>query len=192
MYESLFNYISLYSTESLSETEKELIKSIWEPKRLKKHQFFLEENKVCTYTGFILKGALRQYRVDNVGVEHIIQLAIENWWVADRDSFFNRTPSKYYIDAWETTQLLIMHRDNLDAFLKIPAVKEMFWEMNQKNHIASQKRLDDAMNLSAAGKYHNFQDQYPELIQRFPQHQIASYLGIAKETLSRLRRPSAK
>jgi len=192
MYDQLFNYITLYAKESLSENEKELITTLWEPKKLKKRQFFLDEHKVCIYTGFILKGALRQYSVDDAGAEHIIQLAIENWWVADRDSFFNRTPSRYYIDAWEDSQLLIMHRDNLDAFLKIPAVKEMFWEMNQKNHIASQKRLDDAMNLSAAGKYKNFQEKYPDLLQRFPQHQIASYLGITKETLSRLRKPAGK
>jgi len=192
MYDHLFDYIALYSGEKLSEAEKEIVRTVWEPRRLKKRQFFAEENKVCQYTGFVVKGALRQYSVDDAGAEHILQLAIENWWVVERDSFFNRIPSKYYIDAWEDCQLLVMHRDNLDTFLKIPAVKTMFWEMNQKNQIASQKRLADAITVSASKKYENFQQQYPEFLQRFPQHLIASYLGITKETLSRLRNPARK
>jgi len=190
MYDPLFDYINRYSKQTLSASEKELLASAWEPKRLRKKQYFLEEGKICLHTGFILKGATRQYSVDESGIEHILQFALENWWVVDRDSYLNHTPAKYYIDAWEDTDLLILPRTKLDLILTIPAVNAMFWHMSQNNHIASQKRLDDAISLSAVKRYENFQQQYPEIIQRFPLHQIASYLGIAKETLSRIRKQS--
>ena len=192
MYEQLFEYIERYGKAALTEDEKDIIKSAMEPKKLRKRQYFLEEGKVCVYTGFILKGAFRQFSVDDSGMEHILQLAIENWWVVDRDSYINRTPSKYYIEAWEDTELLVLPRPQLDVILKIPAIQSMFWQMSENNHIASQKRLDDTISLNAVKRYENFQRLYPQIVQRFPLHQIASYLGIARETLSRIRRQSPR
>lgn len=188
MYAPLFNYIERYGKATLTEDEKGIIKSAMEPKRLRKKQYFLEEGKICQYTGFILKGALRQFSVDDTGMEHILQLAIENWWVVDRDSYHNETPSRYFIEAWEDADLLVLPRPKLDVILQIPAVRSMFWQMSQNNQIASQKRLEDTISLSAIKRYENFQRLYPEIVQRFPQHQIASYLGIARETLSRARK----
>lgn len=192
MYEPLFDYINLYSQQVLTEEEKEIIASVWELKKLRRKQYFLEEGKVCMYTGFVLKGALRQYSVDDDGVEHILQLAIESWWVVDRNSYMNQTPSRYFIEAWEDVEMLVLHRTKLDTILRIPAVNQMFWQMSENNHIASQKRLDDTISLNAVKRYENFQQLYPEIVQRFPQHQIASYLGIARETLSRIRRQSSR
>lgn len=188
MYEPLFEYIERYGKTSLTDNEKDIIKSAMEFKKLRKRQYFLEEGKICQYTGFILKGALRQYSVDDSGVEHILQLTIENWWVVDRNSYMHQTPSKYFIEAWEDTDLLVLPRPRLDLLLEIPAIQSMFWQMSENNHIASQKRLDDTISLSAVKRYENFQRLYPEIVQRFPQHQIASYLGIARETLSRIRK----
>ena len=189
MYEPLFDYIRRYGKEALTNEEETIIESAFEFKKLRKRQYFLEEGKVCTHTGFVLKGALRQFSVDDTGAEHILQLVIENWWVVDRESFHNQTPSKYFIEAWEDVELLVFHRTRLDEILKIPAINAMFWHMSQNNHIASQKRVEDTITLSAVKRYENFQQHYPEIVQRFPQHQIASYLGIARETLSRARKP---
>lgn len=190
MYEPLFEYIERYSNSNLSVEEKEKIQSLLLPKKLRKKQYFLEEGNVCPYTGFILKGATRQFSVDSHGIEYILQLAVENWWIVDRQSFINQTPSKYYIEAWENTELLILPRPNLDAFLEIPSVKDMFWKMSENNHIASQKRVDDAISLSALERYESFVTHHADMIQRFPLHQIASYLGISRETLSRIRKQS--
>ncbi|GGG59234.1 Crp/Fnr family transcriptional regulator [Epilithonimonas arachidiradicis] len=190
MYEPLFDYIERYSNSSLSSEEKEKIQSLLLPKKLRKKQYFLEEGNVCPYTGFVLKGAMRQFSVDSHGIEYILQLALENWWIVDRQSFMNQTPSKYYIEAWENTELLILPRPNLDAFLEIPSVRDMFWKMSENNHIASQKRVDDAISLSALERYESFVQLHPDMIQRFPLHQIASYLGISRETLSRIRKQS--
>lgn len=190
MHEPLFDYIERYSKSSLSSEEKTSIQSLLLHKKLRKKQYFLEEGNTCLYTGFILNGAVRMFSVDSHGIEYILQLAVENWWVVDRQSYINQTPSKYYIEAWENTELLLLPRANLDPFLKIPAIKEMFWKMSENNHIASQKRVDDAISLSALERYESFVRLHPEMIQRFPLHQIASYLGISRETLSRIRKQS--
>ncbi|WP_415326861.1 Crp/Fnr family transcriptional regulator [Chryseobacterium sp. MMS23-Vi53] len=190
MYEPLFDYIERYSNSSLSAEEKEKIQSLLLPKKLRKKQYFLEEGNICSYTGFILKGAMRQFSVDSHGIEYILQLALENWWIVDRQSFMNQIPSKYYIEAWENTELLVLPRPNLDAFLEIPSVRDMFWKMSENNHIASQKRVNDAISLSALERYESFVQLHPDMIQRFPLHQIASYLGISRETLSRIRKQS--
>ncbi|UPK68843.1 Crp/Fnr family transcriptional regulator [Chitinophaga filiformis] len=192
MHEPLFDYIERYARASITDDEKDIIRSSFEPKRLRKKQYFVEEGKICQYTGFIVKGAFRQYSVDDTGMEHILQLAIENWWVVDRQSYINQTPSSYFIEAWEDATLLILPRAKLDVILEIPVIQSMFWQMSENNHIAFQKRVDDTISLNAVKRYENFERLYPEIVQRFPQHQIASYLGIARETLSRIRRPSSR
>lgn len=190
MYEPLFDYIERYGKMALSDKEKAIVQAAMEPKKLRKRQYFLEEGNTSLYTGFVIKGALRQFSVDDSGMEHILQLAIENWWVVDRDSYLNKTPSRYFIEAWEDTELLVLPRQKLETILEIPVIKEMFWHMSQNNHIASQKRLDDSISLNAVKRYENFTLLYPQIVQRFPLHQIASYLGIARETLSRIRKQS--
>jgi len=187
MYEPLFDYIRRNSQTPLNADNIALITRSFIPKSLKRKEFSLEQGAVCQYTGFILKGAMRQYSIDSGGAEHIIQLAIENWWMVDRESFLMKTPSVYNIDAWEDTELLILHLDDLQRILDIPAIKEMFWQMNQSNFIASQKRLNHSITLPAMERYEELLKKYPEFVQRFPQHTIASYLGVSKETLSRVK-----
>src|SRR5438477_12961987 len=110
MHEPLFQYIKLHSKTTLTEEEVERIKNVFVPKKIRKRQYFLQEGEVCKYSGFIVKGAMRQYSVDDKGIEHIVRLFIENWWVADRESYIMLTPSAYNIDAWEETNLLLFTR----------------------------------------------------------------------------------
>ncbi len=152
-------------------------------KKLRKRQFFLEEGKICQYTGFILKGATRQYSVDDNGVDHILQLCIENWWVVDRQSYIKQIPSKYFIEAWDDTELLILPRPNLNIILELPVIKTMFWQMSENNHIASQKRLDDTLSLNAEKRYENFLRLYPENCTTIPSTSDRFLPGITKETL---------
>jgi CRP-like cAMP-binding protein len=143
---------------------------------------------VCKYSAFIVKGAMRQYTVDDKGVEHFVRLSIENWWVNDRESYLMLTPSIYNIDAWEDTEMLLLTRDNfLEHLSSIPAINEMAKNLDERYFIASQKRLNASISFSAEKRYAEFVKAYPELLNRFPLHIIASYLGITKETLSRIR-----
>ena len=101
MHDALIAYIKNHSTTPLTETDIEVIKDVFIPKRIRKRQYFLQEGEVCKYAAFIVKGAMRQYNIDDKGVEHVVNLFIENWWVCDIESYIKLTPSKYCIDAWE-------------------------------------------------------------------------------------------
>ena len=193
MYDSLIKYFNSYTTTLLNESEIELIESVFQSKKFRKRQYFLQEGDVCKYTAFIVKGAMRQYTVDDKGEEHITRLSIENWWVNDRESLMKQIPSIYFIDAWEDTDtLLVTKAAFLELVVRVPALSEWMRNIDVNFAIASQRRLNAAISLSAEERYHDLQKNYPEFLQRFPQHIIASYLGITRESLSRIRSQSVK
>jgi CRP-like cAMP-binding protein len=193
MHKNLLLYINRYSSLPLTEEEEALVVATFRLKKLRKKQYFLQEGEVCKYAGFIVKGAMRQYSVDDKGVEHIVHLYIEDWWASDRESAVMLTPSKYNIDAWEDTELLIVTRaDMMGLIEKIPSFAQMTRLMDERSFIASQRRLSSNISNTAEKRYEEFAHNHPQFIQRFPQHLIASYLGITKETLSRIRRQAMK
>jgi CRP-like cAMP-binding protein len=193
MHKNLFAYINRHISSPLTSEAEALIEAAFQPKKLRKKQYFLQEGNVCKYVGFIVKGSMRQYTVDEKGVEHMVHLYIENYWAGDRESSIMLTPSVYNIDAWEDTELLIITRaEMLELIEKIPALAEMIRLMDERNAIANQRRLSSTISNSAEKRYEEFADNHPQFIQRFPQHIIASYLGITKETLSRIKKQGMK
>lgn len=193
MHENLLAYINKYPSTPLTSEEEALIVAAFQPTRIRKKQYFLQEEEICKYVGFIIKGAMRQYSVDEKGVEHMVQLYLENYWVSDRESAVMLTPSKYYIDAWEETELLrITVADMLELIEKIPSFGKMTRQMDQRSFIVSQRRVNSTITYSAEKRYEEFAENHPQFLQRFPQHLIASFLGITKETLSRIRKQVKK
>ena len=193
MHEPLIKYINSFAVTPLTSGEVEAIKNTFVPKHFRKRQYFLQEGEVCKYFAFIVKGAMRQYTVDGKGIEHISTLSIENWWVGDRESSVMLTPSIYNIDAWEDTDtLLTTNADFLKYLNHIAAFGEMFRKLDERHAFAMQKRLNAAISMTAEQRYADLEKTYPEFLQRFPQHIIASYLGITKETLSRIRTQAVK
>jgi|SRR5882724_3097487 len=193
MFEALFKYIKNYTTRPLSESEFELIKSAFVPKKLKRKQFFLQEGDVCKCFAFIVKGAMRQYLVDDKGVEHIVHLGIENWWAGDRESWVMLKPSIYNIDAWEDVEMLLITKSDTLKLVHLSSIfDEMVRGMDERNNIATQKRITSSICLTAEKRYADFVACHPDFLQRFPQHVIASYLGITKDTLSRVRKHALK
>ena len=193
MYDALITYINRHISAPLSESESALVKNAFVPKKIRKRQYFLQANEVCKHFAFIVKGAMRQYSVDDKGAEHIVALSIENWWAGDRESFIMLTPSIYNIDAWEDTEaLLITRADQVNLFHAVPALDEFSRKLDERHAFATQKRLNDFVSSPAEKRFAHFAKTYPEFLQRFPQHIIASYLGVAKETLSRVRKQATK
>ncbi len=193
MHESLIQYISNHSTTQLSEEAIETIEGLFVPTKLRKGQYFLQKGEVCKYTAFIVRGAMRQYTVDDKGVEHVVYLSTENWWVVDRESWVMLTPSNYYIDAWENTELLIITRaDAINLTNQCPAFNELTRLLDERNKIATQRRITSYISSSAEERYADFVNFHPDFLQRFPQRIIASYLGMTKDTLSRVRKMPLK
>ena len=189
MYDSLKKYIEEYSGETLTDEEFEMVKTAFTPKKFRKKQYLLQAGDVSRFMAFIIKGAVRQYSVDDKGIEHIIYFGLENWWAGDRASFTMLTPSRYNIDAVEDTEVLLTTYEHLDRLKNsIPAISKMFTTMDQRSYIATQKRIHASISLTAEERYQELSKNYPDFLQRFPQNMIASYLGISAETLSRIRK----
>lgn len=187
MAELLYKKIS----EKIAITEEEFAfcKSLFVPRKLRKKQFLLQEGDICRYTAFVNQGILRSYTVDQKGNEHILQFASEGWWAADLYSFLTDEPSLYNMEAMEDTELLLINRPSWEILLlKAPKFERYFRILIQNNLIATQRRLMESLSETAESKYLKFIGTYPESVQRVPQHMIASYLGITRETLSRLRK----
>src|SRR5258705_10002201 len=125
MHEMLIKYINSFASTPLTEREIELVKEVFVPKKIRKRQYFLQEGEVCKYSAFIVKGAMRQYSVDDKGAEHIVRLSIEGWWAVDRESFTMLTPSVYNIDAWEDTDALTTTKADLTKLSAVAAINEM-------------------------------------------------------------------
>ncbi|MFC0513396.1 Crp/Fnr family transcriptional regulator [Mucilaginibacter angelicae] len=192
-FEALFDYIQKISGKLLSEDDKHLLMAHFKPKKLRKRQYFLQEGDVCKYIGFIVKGSARTFSVDEKGHEHILKLSLENWWLADFESFYLLTPSRFNIEALEDLEVLQSTNAQIEEYLKhIPAFSAMANVISQNYTIANQKRMQTVMSYTAEERYEDLISNYPQFLQRFPQNMIASYLGLSPETLSRLKKNSLK
>ena len=186
MFELLHKKIS--ETISITEEQLAFCKTLFLPKKLRKRQYLLQEGDVCKYKAFVEKGILRTYTVDAKGTEHILQFSMEGWWVADLYSFLTHEPSLFNIEAIEDCELLLITKPSWDALLeKVPAFERYFRILVQNNLIATQRRLMATMSQSAEEQYIKLTNAFPDCVQRVPQHMIASYLGVTRETLSRIR-----
>lgn len=172
----------------LNDEEKYMILSILQTKKLRKRQYLLQEGDHSKYSAFVISGCLRSYFVDSNGFEHILQFAIEDWWITDMMSFTNGKPSKLNIDALEDSEMLLMNReDQLSLFEKCPKFERYFRSLTENGMVANQQRLLDNLSLPATERYKNFIQKYPLFMQRIPQVQIAAFLGITPEFLSKIR-----
>ncbi len=189
MYDALFKYLEYKSGEKLTDNEQEAIRDAFDRKHMRKRQYFLCEGDVCRHAGFIVKGSARVFSVDEKGHEHIIRFGLESWWISDHESLVNCTPSPYFIEMLEDSELLIISLPNaLELRNKSRCFDLTIRAMDKFQVIAMQKRLYAAIGMTAEEKYCNLLDTYPEFLQRFPMNMIASYLGLSPETLSRIRK----
>jgi CRP-like cAMP-binding protein len=191
MIEVFKKYVLEKSQVSASDFEK--IASVCQLKKIKKRQYLLQEGDVWKYNAFVTKGCLRTYTLDEKGNEHIINFAVENWWTGDRESLMTGEPSIFNIDALENSEVILIGKAVFDQLCQeLPAFNNMINEILQRSFNSSQNRIHSIISLSAEDKYLKFLEKYPHLPMRVSQGMIASYLGITPETLSRLRKRTAK
>jgi CRP-like cAMP-binding protein len=193
MIDKLVQHINRKIDKKLTEQDITLLSEIFQLKKIRKHKYFMQSGDVCKMAGFVVKGALKKYTIDDTGKENIIELFIENWWAADKESFMIGTPTPYFIDAYEDTELLVISKEDLLTKLsKLSFFPEYYRALIERQSIQLMKRLQSSKTLTAEQKAEELQNTYPEFFQRFPQHIIASYLGMTKETLSRIRKNVSK
>jgi CRP/FNR family transcriptional regulator, anaerobic regulatory protein len=186
MYEIFQKYLD--SRIVLSQEQSNWIRSLSVVKKLRKNQYLLQAGNICTRHAFVSKGCLRSYSTDDNDAEHIVKFAAENWWIADRESLMSGEPAKLNIDALEDSEVVLISKQDFDLICQqIPIFNDMVRGLFQRAYDASQARVLTNISLSASGKYEHFLNRYPGLALRIPQSMIASYLGISRETLSRVR-----
>ena len=163
------------------------------PKRVKKRQFLLQEGDVCKQLAFVTAGCLREYSIDHKGEEHIIQFAVEDWWISDLNSFLTGTASTHNIDALENSEVLLLDKAARDKMLEtIPKMERFFRIILESNYIATHRRINEALSATAEERYLAFLKTYPVQAEKLPQNQIASFLGITPQSLSRIRKEMSR
>lgn len=191
----MFENFASYLVEKAGLTDEDLhqVKQVTVTRKLRKRQYLLQAGDICHYNCFVAKGCLRNYRVSEDGNEHILRFAVENWWLSDAESYNNGTASKNNIDALEESELLLIEKQDFNKLLAdIPHFREFIYNLKAKSFDASQNRIMSNISETAEEKYSSFIKMYPDIFNRVPLHMIASYLGVSRETLSRIRNHYAK
>jgi len=180
------NYIHKYI--SLTDEEQIILLSRIKHRKYLKGQYLVQQGDICKSEYFILSGATKTFYVDAEGQEHIVMFSIENWWTSDMGSFISQTPADYNIQCLEPTELFQFSYEAVEElYIKIPKLERFFRKIIERALVASQKRIVRNFSLSAKKRYLIFKKSYPQIEQRIPQYMIASYLGITKEFLSKIK-----
>lgn len=170
----------------LTDQEFDYIFSHFTIKRLRKHQFLIQEGDHVTNDYFVLKGLLKAYHVDKAGKEYIMQFAMEDWWITDYQAYFSQANATLNVDCIEQVEVLCLSLHNRDKLCaELHKIEHFFRRKSNIGYVALQRRILSMLNSSAKERYEQLLTQYPALFQRIPKTLIASYLGVSRETLSR-------
>lgn len=178
---------------SLTPAEEEMIREKITYRRYLKDQYLVQQGDVCKHINFIVKGCVKLFYASPDGLEHILMFAIEDWWASDMGSFITQTPADYNVQCIEKTELLQLNYADLEElYIKIPKLERCFRKITERSLVASQKRIIRNFSKTAKERYLFFKENFPAIEARIPQYMLASYLGITKEFLSRIKSQIAK
>ena len=187
MFSVFENYIKKQA--NLGDGDIELIRSMAVEKTLRRKEFLSRQGEVCRYKIFVTKGLLRVYTTSDDGSEHIMHFSPENSWFTDPESFANATPSSYTIEALEHSDVILWTKNDLRYLVtNIPGLKAYFDKLIYKSGTALRSRIHSAISSTTEEKYDEFIKKHADINARVPLHMVASYLGVTRETLSRIRR----
>jgi CRP-like cAMP-binding protein len=182
----LLDYINKYI--SLTVEEETILLSKIVNRNYLKDQYIVQQEDICKSINFIVSGCTKTFYVDAEGQEHIVVFSIEDWWTSDLGSFISQKPADFNVQCLENTHLIQFTYNNLEELYKeIPKLERLFRKIVERAFVASQKRIVRNFSLTAKERYQIFKKTYPKIEQRVPQYMIASYLGITKEFLSKIK-----
>jgi len=187
MHERILKNVSRFI--QLTPEEVRYFVSLLKHKKIRKRQYLVQEGDIARYEYFVNEGCLRTFHTDDKGMEHNVQFSIEDWWTGDMYSFLTQTPGKYNIIAIEDSDLSCIDSESQELlYTKVPKFERFFRHLLQNAFIALQERILSNMSESAEERYLNFRNKYSSMDKRIPQNQVASFLGITPESLSRVRK----
>ena len=173
---------------NLTEQDAKNLLDSMEPHTFQKKELMLRSGDVAHKAAFVLSGCLRNYAIEENGHELVLQFAPTDWWITDNYSFISQKPSKVNIEALETTEVLLLNRDNqMKLFDCAPAFERYFRILTENALVAHQQLVLDNLGLTAQERYVQFCKRYPSLVDKIAQKYIASYIGVTPEFLSKMR-----
>ena len=174
---------------NLSTDEQTHFTSLFTFRKILPRQYLLQQGEICKYEFFIVEGFLRSFFVDELGAQHTLNFAFEDWWISDTKSFIHLLPSEINIIAHEPTTVMQIEKKALDKlYLDFP-IFDRFWRLlNQNFNLSQSERILNAISMNGAERYHALLAKYPKIESRLAQKHIASYLGITPVFLSMIRR----
>ena len=173
---------------SLTDEQKELILSKIELNHYKAKTVLLNAGEVAKYSYFVKSGILRSFTINDNIVEHVLQFACEDWWIGDMYSLISQKPGNLFIEVNEDAEVALLSKENQEElYHKIPKLERFFRILTENSLVAYQERLMDNLSLTAEERFEKFCSKYPSLIQKVPQKQIASYIGVTPEFFSKMK-----
>lgn len=189
--ELLANYIRRCNV--MTEKEARELSAFFKEVRIARKQFLLRPGGRAMSRNFIAHGAVRAYVTGPKGEEHTILLGVENWWITDYDSYINQRPASMFVITIEDSVIMQLDFEKEQRLKQSNHKYETFFRKRaEAGHAFQYERLIANLTLSASERYYSFADKYPEIVQRSPQYALASYLGMSKEYLSRIRAKKTK
>lgn len=190
MPERAFDFFESYirTQDLFSDAEIATIMSLAVLKQLKKKQYLLRQGSICRYYTFVCSGCLRLYRIDDDGNEHILDLSPAGHWISDRASLLTGMPSNEFIDALEDTAVIQFSTCSFKWLLEeIPNFNKLNTKLITDDFDTSRDRIYMMLSRQAEERYREFVRSFPQLHERIPLYMIASYIGVSRETLTRIR-----
>ncbi len=174
---------------SLTEKEKKAFENICESHVFTKNSFLVKPNEICKYQTYVVKGALRSYFLTSSGDEHTIQFAVEDWFISDFNSYITQNEASLYVQACEKTEVIQLRYDRVEHLCIAHPIFERFFRLvAQKAFAYAQQRTLFNLGLTAKERFIEFNIKYPNIVNRYPQYILASYLGMSAEFLSKIRK----
>lgn len=187
MYAEILNHIS--NQISLTPSEEEEFTGLLSVERIPKGEYLVEPGAAVMSEYYVVKGCLKAFYLDEAGQEHIIQFAIEDWWITDFEAFFSGSAANLHVEAIEDSIVLGLDKTALDALYKrIPKFERFFRIKTTGAFVALRARVLSTLQKTGKQRYLEFCATYPKIEKRVPNYHIANYLGMKPESLSRIRK----